>query len=35
MNTLQNEILKAITDMKAKCPLVHNITNFVVMQDYS
>ena len=32
MNTLQNDIVKAITDMKAKCPLVHNITNYVVMQ---
>ena len=32
MNTLQNEIFKAITDMKAKSPLVHNITNYVVMQ---
>lgn len=25
------EISKAISDMKSKCPLVHNITNFVVM----
>lgn len=27
-----HKIEKSIHDMKAKCPLVHNITNFVVMQ---
>ena len=32
MSTLKDEIFKAITDMKSKNPLVHNITNFVVMQ---
>lgn len=32
MSTLQNEIIKAIKDMKSKSPLVHNITNYVVMQ---
>ncbi|WP_300368101.1 hydroxyethylthiazole kinase [Brachyspira sp.] len=32
MNTLQNEISKAISNMKLKSPLVHNITNYVVMQ---
>ena len=32
MSTLQEEIFQSITNMKSKCPLVHNITNYVVMQ---
>lgn len=32
MNTFHNYISKSILDMKGKKPLVHNITNYVVMQ---